>query len=197
MPFMENHALLVLADAESWNWPVAPRIQQTRKQGAKYEANTPKLLYWLIKESQRFGVTNSEQFWDQVRLCHPRLKGNGAFRLFWSDILVKPTCPVDNLSRNSEAVPYNQSSNVLFEGIHLNEVDFKPIFDMAAEYFTHLGIACKRTTIPTETLTHDLMVVMNPRGPKSGSGTPHSVSDIANMETDKLLAVVEGTGFGV
>ena len=41
------------------------------------------------------------------------------------------------------------------------------------------------------------MVVMNPGGPKSGRGTPHSVSDIVNMEMDKLLAVAEGTGFGV
>jgi hypothetical protein len=39
------------------------------------------------------------------------------------------------------------------------------------------------------------MVVMNPGGPKSGSGTPRSVSDIVNMETDELLAVAEA-GFG-
>ena len=68
---------------------------------------------------------------------------------------------------------------------------------MEAEYFTHLGIARKRTTIPTETLTHDAMVVMNPGGRRSGAGTPHLVSDIVNMETDELLAVTKGTGFGV
>jgi hypothetical protein len=46
-------------------------------------------------------------------------------------------------------------------------------------------------------LTHDTTVVMNPVGPKSGSGTPPSVSDIVNMETDNLLAVAETAGLGV
>jgi hypothetical protein len=41
------------------------------------------------------------------------------------------------------------------------------------------------------------MVVLNPGGPKSGGGTPHSVSDIVHIETDKLLAVAETEGFGV
>jgi hypothetical protein len=45
----------------------------------------------------------------------------------------------------------------------------------------------------TEMLTHDTTAVMNPRGHKSGSSTPHSVSD---METDELLAVAEDAGFG-
>jgi hypothetical protein len=38
---------------------------------------------------------------------------------------------------------------------------------------------------------------MNPGGPKSGSGTVHSVSDIVNMETDELLVVAKDAGFGV
>jgi hypothetical protein len=41
------------------------------------------------------------------------------------------------------------------------------------------------------------MVVLNPGGPKSGSGTPRSVSDIVNMETDELLTVAETEGSGV
>jgi hypothetical protein len=41
------------------------------------------------------------------------------------------------------------------------------------------------------------MVVMNPGGPKSESGTPHSVGDIVNMEMDELFAVAEDAGFGV
>jgi hypothetical protein len=41
------------------------------------------------------------------------------------------------------------------------------------------------------------MVVLNPGGPKSGSGTPPSVSDIVNMETDELLTVAKTEGFGV
>jgi hypothetical protein len=38
---------------------------------------------------------------------------------------------------------------------------------------------------------------MNPGGPKSGSDTPHSVSDVVNMETDELLVVAEDAGFGL
>ena len=38
---------------------------------------------------------------------------------------------------------------------------------------------------------------MNPGKPKSGSGTPHSVSDFVNMETDELRAVAEDAGLGV
>jgi hypothetical protein len=38
---------------------------------------------------------------------------------------------------------------------------------------------------------------MNPGEPKSRGDTPHSVSDIVNMETDELLAVAGGAGFGV
>jgi hypothetical protein len=190
---MDNHAQSVLADAECWQWMVARRILKTKKQGGHYEAIILKLLSWLIKESQRFGGTILDQFWEHVRECHLKLKESGVSKLFWSDILVKLTCPVDNLSRNPLAVPSNQSSMVLFQGaaIDRNDVDFTPVFDMAAEYFTHLGIACKCPTIPTLRRLHTT-VAMNPGGLKSGNGgTPHwhSVSDIVNIETDELLAV--------
>ena len=157
----------------------------------------PDVLSCLIKESQHFGGTILDQFWEQVRKCHLKLKENGVSVFFWSDILVKLTCPVDRLRRNPLAVPSNLSSTVLFQGIDRNDVDFTPVFDMGAEYFTHLGIACKCPNHPcTETLTHDTTVVMNPGRPKSGSITPHSVSDIVNIETGELLAVAEGVGFG-
>jgi hypothetical protein len=148
---MDNHALSVLADAESWEWPVpvTGRILKTERQDGRYKA---KLLSWLIKESQRLGGTILDQFWEQIGECHFKLKENGG--LFWSDILVKLTCPVDNLSRNPLAVPSNQSSTVLFQGIDRNDADFTPVFDMAAEYFTHLGIACKCTTIPVLRCLH-------------------------------------------
>jgi hypothetical protein len=143
---MDSHALSILAE-ESWGWPVRRRILKTEKQG---KTITPKLLSWLINESQRFGGTILDQFWEQVRECHPKLKENGVSRLFWSDILVKLTCPVDNLSRNPLAVPSNQSSMVLFQGIDRNDVDFTPVFDMAAEYFTHLAT----TIIPVPRRLH-------------------------------------------
>jgi hypothetical protein len=145
---MEVHALSVLAHAESLDWPPTRRIMESGTQGGHYKAITPKLLSWLIKESQSLGGTILDQFWEQVKECHPKLKENGVSRLFWSDVFVKLTCPVDNLSRNPLAVPSNQSSIALFQGIDPDEVNLTPVFDMAAEYFTHLGIACKCTTIP-------------------------------------------------
>jgi hypothetical protein len=154
---MDNHALSVLADAETLEWPVTRRIMKTEKQDGRYEAITAKLLYWLIKESQSFGGTILDEFWKQVKGCHPMLKDNGVSRLFWS-IFVKLTCPVDNLSRNPQAVPPDQSSAVLFHGIDPDDVDFKPVFDMAAEFFTHLGIACKRTIIPVLRRLHTTLL---------------------------------------
>jgi hypothetical protein len=74
---MNNHALSLLADAESWEWPVARRILKTEKQGGHSLAILLKLLYWLVKESQRFGGTILDQFWEQMRECHPKLKENG------------------------------------------------------------------------------------------------------------------------
>ena len=37
---------------------------------------------------------------------------------------------------------------------------------------------------------------MNSDGPKSGIGTPYSVSDAISEETDALLAIVAQEGFG-
>ena len=58
----------------------------SEKQGGHYEAIILKLLSWLIKESQRFGGTILDQFWEQVKEYHLKLKENGESRLFWSDI---------------------------------------------------------------------------------------------------------------
>jgi hypothetical protein len=87
---MDNHALSVLADAESWEWPVpvTRRILKTEMQGGHYKA---KLLSCLIKESQRLGGTILDQFWEQMRECRLKLKENGVSRSFWSDILVRQT----------------------------------------------------------------------------------------------------------
>jgi len=68
---------------------------------------------------------------------------------------------------------------ILFEGVDREVVNFGGILDMATELFTHLGIA-----------------FMNPGGPKSGVGTPHSVSQFVSIDTDKLLEVAAQEGFG-
>jgi hypothetical protein len=42
----------------------------------------------------------------------------------------------------------------------------------------------------------DFIVVLYPEGPKTGTSTPCSVSDIISMETDELLALDGQEGFG-
>ncbi|KAF5374130.1 hypothetical protein D9615_008842 [Tricholomella constricta] len=157
---MDKHAIALLAEAESWTWP--PTLRILEKQGGNYKAIMLKLLSYLIKESQLLGGTVLDQFWKQVEECHPKFKEN-----------------VSNI-RNAPSVLFDEAPAMLFEGVDRNDVDFEPIFKMAAEYFTHLGIA-----------------FMNPGGPKSGGGTPHSVSDVVKMETDQLLSVAQEVGFGV
>ena len=39
-------------------------------------------------------------------------------------------------------IPTEQALEYLFEGIEPKEVDFTPVLQMAAELFTHLGVAC-------------------------------------------------------
>jgi hypothetical protein len=69
---------------------------------------------------------------------------------------------------------------------------------MASELFTHLGIACTCYYQPAECGGPDNQaeLVMNPGGPKSGVGTPHSVSQFISIDTDKLLEVAAQEGFG-
>ena len=78
-------------------------------------------------------------------------------------------------------------------------MNFDPIFKMASELFTHLGIACEFWYLYPGELSNMtyLTSVMNPGGRKSGSSTPFSVSDAISMETDTLLEIVTQEGFGI
>jgi hypothetical protein len=40
-------------------------------------------------------------------------------------------------------VSSRESVKALLEGLELKEINFQPVFGMAAEYFTHLGVACE------------------------------------------------------
>ena len=44
---MEQHALAILGLDDLWNWPPTER-QESGEQGRKFQAVTPKLLYYLI-----------------------------------------------------------------------------------------------------------------------------------------------------
>ena len=36
-----------------------------------------------------------------------------------------------------------RSFEVLFHGLDPKNINFKPVLEMAAEFFTHLGVACE------------------------------------------------------
>jgi hypothetical protein len=40
-------------------------------------------------------------------------------------------------------VSAQKSFDVLFRGLDPDSINFQPVLDMAAQYFTHLGVACK------------------------------------------------------
>jgi hypothetical protein len=139
---MDRYALAILKDPEIWEWPIAQRIQDSGKQGGKYkpETLTPKLLYHLIVESQTLGGTVVDQFWSKVEQCHPVLKRNGELGLLGFVFVPLPLfCAVDKFRVTPDIVSPEKS---LFEGVKREEIDFTPLFKMAAEYFTHLGVAC-------------------------------------------------------
>ncbi|KAF8133264.1 hypothetical protein EV363DRAFT_50264 [Boletus edulis] len=159
---MEKHALGILENEDLLDWDETRRIQESGKQSGTFRAITPKLLYYLIEESQKFGGDVLDQFWEQLGACDDKLKEN-----------------IESL-KQEDFVSAQTSFDVLFRGLDPKNVNFKPVLEMAAEFFTHLGVA-----------------FMNPGGKKSGTSTAFSVSEVVNEDTDKLLQEVkEKGGFG-
>jgi len=154
---MDKNALAILETAESWEWPITKRSQQSEM---KYKAVTAQLLSRLIIESQTLGGTVLDQFWTKLGGCHPKLKEN-----------------IDKLALSPRFISEQQTLAVLFRGIDRKKINFEPIFKMAAEFLTHLGVA-----------------FVNPGGPKSATGTPHSVTDMISKETDELLQSINEEG---
>ena len=79
-------------------------------------------------------------------------------------------------------------------------MNFDPIFKMAAELFTHLGVACESCYLSPEERVNNmtyLISVMNPGRRKPGSSTPFSVSDAISMKTNKLLEIATQEGFEI
>ncbi|KAF8432760.1 hypothetical protein L210DRAFT_3507390 [Boletus edulis BED1] len=122
---MERHALAILEQNDLCNWLDTKQIQASGKQDGKFQVVTPKLLYFLIVESQGFSgeVPVPDHFWKQLRTCDEKLKEN-----------------IESLKQEN-FVSAQKSFDVLFHGLHPTNVNFKPVLDMAVEYFTHLGVA--------------------------------------------------------
>jgi hypothetical protein len=197
---MQKHALGILEAAESWEWPDASRIQASGEISGKFKALTPRFLSALILESQALGGTLLDQFWDAVGRCQPRdrFAENGRSRLPLNISSSSFPCPVTILRRMPFLSPLH-SEALLFEGIIRKSVVFDPIFHMASELFTHLGVACESCYLSPEALVNNvtyLTSVINPGGRKSGSGTPYSVSKVISEETEILLAMAAQCGLG-
>ncbi|KAF8549517.1 hypothetical protein OG21DRAFT_1525742 [Imleria badia] len=156
---IEQHALAILQQNDLWNWSDTKRIQASGNQTSKFQVPTAKLLYFLIVESQIFGGEVLDHFWKKLETCEETLKEN-----------------VENL-RGEHFVSAEKSFEVLFRGLDPKNVNFKPVLDMAVEFFTDLGIA-----------------FMNPGGRKSGTSTGFSVSEVINEATDNLLQRVGERG---
>jgi len=130
---MDKHALALLDAANSWSWPPTSRIQQSGaiSTRSKFKAVTPKLLAGFLSESVKQGGTLLDQFWFIVGGCHPKLEEN-----------------IQKLRLTEFSSP-NQTELKLFEGLDRDAIDFDPIFALAAELFTHLGVACMRSPLYT------------------------------------------------
>ncbi|KAH9979799.1 hypothetical protein BJV74DRAFT_887877 [Russula compacta] len=120
---MDQHALAVLEQENLLNWPTTRRIPESGKQGGILASITPKLLYYLILESQRLGGGVLDQFWNQLGSCNPKLKEN-----------------IENL-REKNFESSQLTVEMLSRGPNPKEVDYGPVLKMAAEYFTHHGAA--------------------------------------------------------
>jgi hypothetical protein len=74
---MEQHALAILDRNDLWNWPNTKRVQESGRRSCRFVAIAPKLLYYLILESQKLGGTVMKQFWFQLGACDEQLRENG------------------------------------------------------------------------------------------------------------------------
>jgi hypothetical protein len=74
---MDHHALAALEEAESWDWPLLYRTQQSGEQGGKYKAVIAKLLTCCIRESKaRPDSLFVERVWSNLQSCHSGFRIN-------------------------------------------------------------------------------------------------------------------------
>ncbi|KAF8071555.1 hypothetical protein FPV67DRAFT_1667049 [Lyophyllum atratum] len=122
---MDRHALAILEVAEAWNWP-APSCMETpedHSQAHEFKTVCRKLLSCFVMESHRLRGTLLEQFWNAVERCHPQFSEN-----------------VQRL-RTADYSCVGQTEQTLFDGVESATVEFTPVFELAADVFTHVGLA--------------------------------------------------------
>ena len=140
---MDEHALAFLEVAQLWDWPPVRRIQQSGPQGHIYEVDTMKLLSGFIDALRAYPDSLLvSHFWDKVEGLDSRLVRNGEIVVvLLTNHLTSNFLSVCSL-RHHVPMSADETVSMLFKGINSLTIDFQPIFNMAAELFTHLGIAC-------------------------------------------------------
>ncbi len=138
---MDKHALAILSQDNFWSWSNTKRIQGSGKQSGKLESITHKFLYYLILESQTFGGDVLDLFWTQLANCNRRFRDNSESNLTTQSNRL--TFVVVERLKEHEFESAEKTSEVLFRGFLPKNMNYDPVLGMAAEYFTHLGIACK------------------------------------------------------
>jgi hypothetical protein len=76
--------------------------------------------------------------------CHPKLKENSQSKSFWyghTSTHLAGVSAVEQLKLTDFSSP-NQSELTLLEGVDKENINFSPIFELAVELFTHLGVVC-------------------------------------------------------
>ncbi|KAF8577721.1 hypothetical protein K439DRAFT_1621885 [Ramaria rubella] len=159
-PSTKQHAIALLSAAEKWGWQNTSRLQTSGEIGDSYQAITSELLSAAIIESNQLGGSLLDKFWENLAKCHSKLKETGI-----------------HIRSDPESIQPEMVAEELMQGLRPEEIDFSPVLNLAAEVFTHLGIA-----------------FLNPGEPKSKPGTPFSVGELDRMETDTLLAVLNADG---
>ncbi|KAF8573769.1 hypothetical protein K439DRAFT_1421143 [Ramaria rubella] len=156
-PSTEQLAIAVLSAAKQWGWKNTTRLQASGEIGGRYHAITSELLSAAIIESNTLGGSLLDKFWENLAKCHSKLKET-----------------VDLIRSDPESIQPEMVVEELMQGL---DIDFSPVLNLAAEVFTHLGVA-----------------FLNQGEPKSKPGTPFSVGELDRMETDTLLAVLNADG---
>ncbi|KAK2462687.1 hypothetical protein APHAL10511_005303 [Amanita phalloides] len=110
---MDKHALEILKTNDVWKWPNTLRYGN---QVGKLERITPKLLYYLILESQKLNGTVLDRFRGQLGACDGK------------------TEPEYRKSESGTLKSAERSFEVLFQGLDPQNVDFSPLLKMAAKY---------------------------------------------------------------
>ncbi|KAG8997026.1 hypothetical protein FRB93_000519 [Tulasnella sp. JGI-2019a] len=150
------------------------RILASGKVGGSYSVATVSLLRRLIHESGAEGFRGVlvEQFWSLVAEVEPLLTNN--IQLLGTKDYINFTKSLEELGNGLPGLNVESTFKLLFKkpkGRGANEANSLPlILGMAAELFTHLGVA-----------------IINPGGPGSGEGLLFAVDETLYEETEKIL----------